>query len=65
MAKLEEQSLAGGHYDDEQAEADGFAEDARLGIVIQDLTEQEKEEVLRLVEEIQSRREDNDSVGPN
>ena len=61
VAKLEEQSLASSHYDDDQAEVDELAEATGLGVAIQSLTDQEREEVLRLVEEIQNRRESNDS----
>lgn len=61
VAKLEEQSLASSHYDDEQAEADELTETTRLDAAIQDFTDEELEEVLRLVEEIQNRRESNDS----
>ena len=61
VAKLEEQSLAGSYYDDDQAELDELAEATRLGVAIQDLTDLEREEVLRLVEEIQNRRESNHS----
>ena len=48
VAKLEEQSLASSHYDDDQAEVDEL-EATRLGVAIQDLTDQEREEVVRLV----------------
>lgn len=63
VAVLEEQSLAGRCYDDEQAEADEFAEINLLNAAILDLTDQEREEVSRLIDEIQGRREIGDSAG--
>ena len=60
VAEREEESLASGNYDDEQAEADELAESTSLGAAIRALTDEEAEEVLRLIEEIQMRRENND-----
>ena len=57
VAKLEEQSLAGNHYDDDQAEIDELAEPTRLETVVQGFTDAEIAEVLKLIDEIQNRRQ--------
>ena len=60
IAMLEEQSIASSHYDDDQHEADELAETNRLGAAVQELTGNEIAEVLKLIDEIQSRRQSDD-----
>lgn len=60
IAKLEEESIASSHYDDDQQEADELAEPDRLGTAVQGLTDDEIAEVLKLINEIQNRRQTDD-----
>ena len=57
IAKMEEESLASGNYDDIQDESDEHAEPARPVVALQDFSEDEANEVFQLIEEIQNRRE--------
>ena len=60
IAKLEEQSIASSHYDEDQQKADELAGPTRLEDAAQELTNDEIAEVLELIDEIQKRRESGD-----
>ena len=57
IAKLEEESLASSHYDDVQDELDEQAVPTNLEIVVQELSDAEMAEVVRLIEQVRNRRE--------
>ena len=57
IARLEEESLSGDHYDDDQEELDQNNETTQLGVALEGLSDDEIAEVARLIEEIQNRRE--------
>ena len=56
-ARLEEASLSSSSYADDQDELDELAESIHLEVAFQELSDDERAEVVRLIEEIQGRRE--------
>jgi hypothetical protein len=58
VARQEEESLASSHYDEAQAEFDEQVEPAHLEVVLQEFSDEELSEVVRLIEDIQNRREE-------
>ena len=58
VARQEEESLASGNYDDLQDELDELADETSIAAALQGLSEEELEEVARLIEDIRNRNED-------
>lgn len=58
VARQEEESLASGIYDDLQDELDELADETSIAAALQGLSEEELEEVARLIEDIRNRNED-------
>ena len=59
VARKEEESLASSHYDEVQNDSDELAEPTHLGAALQEFSDDELAEVVRLIEDIQNRREGN------
>ena len=57
IARMEEESLARGNYEDIQDESDESAEQTFLEVALLELSEDEAREVFQLIEEIQNRRD--------
>ncbi len=57
VARLEEESLASGHYDEDQDESDEEADATLLEVALQELSDDEIAAVAQFIEEIQNRRE--------
>ena len=60
IAKLEEESLASSHYDDDQEELDEQFAPSMIEDAVVDLSKDEVAEVLKLIDEIQNRRDSDD-----
>ena len=59
VARKEEESLASSHYDDVQDDSDELAQPTQLGAALQEFSAAQLAEVVRLIEDIQNRREEN------
>ncbi len=62
LARQEEESISSGGYDDTQGEHDESVERLILGAALEDLSDDDLEDVFRLIEEIRNRREEEESL---